>query len=42
MFVELEFSTSENLLVKKPKSEIKEDSQLSHLNKTPNLFGSFF
>jgi hypothetical protein len=42
MFVELEFSTLENLLVKKQKLEIKEDSQLSTYNKTPNLFGSFF
>ena len=29
MFVELEFSTLENLLVKKQKLEIKEDNQLS-------------
>ncbi len=33
MFVELEFSTLENLLVKKQKLETKEDNQLSFCHK---------
>jgi len=33
-FVELEFSTSENLLVKKLRSKIKEDSQISFYYKS--------
>jgi hypothetical protein len=42
MFVELEFSTSENLLVKKLRLEIKEDSQLSFYYKVPIISGLFF
>jgi ribosomal protein L19 len=40
--VELEFSTSENLLVKKLKLKIKEDSSLSLNYKSPNSVGTFF
>ncbi|SNA69019.1 hypothetical protein KU06062659_660003 [Flavobacterium psychrophilum] len=41
-FVELEFSTSESLLVKKQKLEIKEDSQIfSYIIEAPKKFGAF-
>jgi hypothetical protein len=42
LYVELEFSTSENLLVKKLKLKIKEDSLLSLYYKSPNTVGTFF
>src|SRR3970040_2281808 len=42
-FVELEFSTSENLLVKKLKLKTKEDSFLSlYYKKSPTMLGIFF
>jgi hypothetical protein len=41
-FVELEFSTSENLLVKKLRLEIKEDSLLFLEDESPNNVGAFF
>ena len=43
MFVELEFSTLENLLVRKLKSKIKEDSFLYLYTRVPIfLVGTFF
>jgi hypothetical protein len=40
-FVELEFSTSENLLVKKAKIKTKEDSQYSYHKKSPDVSDFF-
>jgi hypothetical protein len=42
MFVELEFSTLENLLVKKLRLETKEDSQTALYYKLPTHLGVFF
>ena len=43
MFVELEFSTSENLLVRKQKLEIKEDNlPYQNYRKLQRFVGAFF
>ena len=42
MFVELEFSTLENLQVKKRKLEIKEDNYFLKFIESPNVILGFF